>query len=156
MEVPMKRHASLLGFSLCLAVALAGIGCTGTDSVVDPDSNAVVTAESPVLLKVGRTQVWADCELFDSVVTPATFKPESGNFDRLYAGSFQDGMGLISESKPGDSDYNGGRWHVYGLRDGVPADKYAGACSDENFEAEDFVPTDMYFECPLLPRRGNK
>ena len=33
-----------------------------------------------------RPQTWADCELFDGVVTPATFNPASEPFDKLFAG----------------------------------------------------------------------
>ena len=59
-----------------------------------------------------RPQTWVDCERFDGVVTPANFDPESDPFDELYTGGngFLDGVPLISESKPGDQDYNGGRW----------------------------------------------
>ncbi|MCH7760820.1 hypothetical protein IIA15_05380, partial [candidate division TA06 bacterium] len=105
-----------------------------------------------------RPQTWADCELFDGVVTPATFDPRRDPFDELYAGGdgFRNGKPLISESKPGDADYNGGRWHLNVLKDGVPADKYknAGACRVEDLDLSDFRSTDQYFECPLLPRRG--
>lgn len=106
---------------------------------------------------LGRTQVWADGELFDSVVTPATFNPESDPFDELYtcgdAGTFKDGIGLISDAKPGDQDYNGGRWHLNVLKEGAPCD--GNADSFEDLNPDDFESTDMYFECPLLPRRGD-
>ncbi len=112
-----------------------------------------------------RPQTWVDCERFDGVVTPATFDPEAGPFDELYHGivtdvpvmtadGFKDGVPLISESKPGDRDYNGGRWHLNVLKSTVPVDRYADACSVEDLDLDDFVPTDNYFECPLLPRRG--
>ena len=103
-----------------------------------------------------RPQVWVDCELFNSVVTPATFDPESDPFDELYAGGngFLDGAPLISEAKPGDQDYNGGRWHKNILKEEVDPDKYADACSVEDLDLNDFVSTEDYFECPLLPRRG--
>jgi hypothetical protein len=89
-------------------------------------------------------------------VTPATFKPESDPFDELYAGGngFKNGVPLISESKPGDQDYNGGRWHLNVLKDGVSPDKYANACKVEDLDLGDFESTGDYFECPLLPRRG--
>ena len=60
-----------------------------------------------------RPQTWVDGELFNGVVTPATFDPANGKFDELYtcggpAGQgFGGGVPLISESKPGDQDYNG-------------------------------------------------
>jgi len=75
----------------------------------------VVFGSVPALWAQGgprpRPQTWVDCELFDGVVTRATFKPESDPFDELYTGGdgFKDGAPLISESKPGDQDYNGGR-----------------------------------------------
>lgn len=104
-----------------------------------------------------RPQTWVDCELFDGVVTPATFDPSSDPFDELYAGGngFKNGAPLISESKPGDQDYNGGRWHLNVLKAGVDPDKYANACAVEDLDLDDFDSTEDYFECPLLPRRGN-
>ncbi len=104
---------------------------------------------------LGRPDIWADCELFKSVVTPATFDPQSDPFDELYAASFKDGIGLISDSKPGDQDYNGGRWHMNALKAGVNPNKYNNACRVEDLDLNDFESTGNYFECPLLPRRGN-
>ncbi|MCZ6653101.1 MAG: hypothetical protein O7D91_08735 [Planctomycetota bacterium] len=103
-----------------------------------------------------RPQTWVDCELFNGIVTPAMFDPESDPFDELYAGGngFLDGAPLISEAKPGDQDYNGGRWHKNILKEEVEPDKYAHACSVEDLDLNDFVSTEDYFECPLLPRRG--
>ena len=76
-----------------------------------------------------RPQTWVDGELFDGVVTRATFDPAKGRFDELYKGGsgFKDGVPLISESKPGDQDYNGGRWHLNLLKTGVDPDKYMNA-----------------------------
>ncbi len=105
-----------------------------------------------------RPQTWVDCELFNGVVTPATFDPESDPFDELYTGGsgFLDGVPLISESKPGDRDYNGGRWHRNDLKEGVDPDKYADACSVEELDLDDFESTEDYFECPLLPVPHNR
>ena len=93
------------------------------------------------------------------MVTIATFKP-NGPFDELYAGGngFLDGVPLISESGPGDKDYNGGRWHLNVLKAGVDPDLYSdsGACSVEDLDPNDFMSTDVYFECPLFPRRGRR
>lgn len=84
------------------------------------------------------------------------FKPTAGNFDELYNGiTFKDGIGDISESKPGDMAFNEGRWHVNVLKEGVDADKYLEVCGVEDFDLEDFMPTLIYFECPLRPIRGN-
>ena len=103
-----------------------------------------------------RPQSWADCELFDGVVTP-TDLPVKGNFDELYVSpaGFRDGVNLISDSKPGDADYNGGRWHMNVLKGSVDPAKYAGSCTVEDLDLGDFNSTDNYFVCPLLPRRGH-
>jgi hypothetical protein len=103
-----------------------------------------------------RPQLWADCELFQSIVTPATFHPDNGPFDELYMNpnGFKDGVPLISESKPGDQDFNGGRWHRNVLKSDVPAGKYAEACDIDDLDLSDFESTNDYFECPVLPRRG--
>ncbi len=119
---------------------------------------AIPTAASAKALP--RPQTWVDGELFNGVVTPATFDPANGNFDELYnadaAGcSFKNGAPLISESKPGDQDYNGGRWHLNVLdRSKVDCTVYEDADSVEDLNTDDFIPMNVYFECPLLPRRG--
>ncbi len=141
-----------------LAIAVMVIsGCQNESNVVSHDNP--ISSEVTSLLKGGpnaRPQTWADCELFAGLVTPATFKPASDPFDELYAGGngFKDGVPLISESKPGDQDYNGGRWHMNVLKAGVDPDKYANACKVEDLDLNDFDSTSNYFECPLLPRRG--
>jgi len=117
-----------------------------------PSDDAASNARGPR----PRPSSWADCERFAGVVTPATFDPASGNFDELYMGGngFKGDVPLISESKPGDQDYNGGRWHANLLKMGVDPDKYEDACSVEDLDLDDFMSTSNYFECPLLPRRG--
>ena len=123
-----------------------------------PVANASSTTVSALQGPRPRPETWADRQRFAGVVTPATFDPGHGNFDELYAipgGGFKDGVPLISESKPGDQDYNGGRWHMNVLRAGVDPSKYAMADRVEDLDLEDFESTANYFECPLLPRRGN-
>ncbi len=104
----------------------------------------------------GRPQAWVDGQLFDGVVTPAHFDPASEPFDELYTcdgvGMFKDGVPLISEAKPGDQDYNGGRWHLNIFIEGASCDGTAD--SVEDLTLADFESTDLYFECPLLPVRG--
>ena len=128
-------------------------------------SMLAVTA-APALAQGGprpRPQTWVDGELFNGVVTPATFDPASDPFDKLYVACddgtddalFQDGVPLISESKPGDQDYNGGRWQQNVLKEGVDCDKYNFAAGVEDLDLDDFEPNGNYFECPLLPSRGN-
>ena len=104
-----------------------------------------------------RPETWVDGERFGGVVTPATFDPANGNFDELYmcgaAGTFKDGVPLISDAGPGDTDYNGGRWHLNVLKPGRTCPSTAD--SDQDLNLDDFMSTSTYFECPLLPRRGN-
>jgi hypothetical protein len=144
-------------------VFVVNSGCQEEHDLVSQDNN--LAPEVKPLLKGGpnsRPQAWVDCELFDGVVAPATFNPQSDPFDELYAGGngfngFKGGVPLVSESKPGDRDYNGGRWHKNVLRVGVDPNKYvnANACSVEDLDLNDFQSTGDYFECPLLPRRRN-
>lgn len=128
----------------------------GVKEISSTTSTSKISSTISSLKTLPRPTTWVDCELFAGVVTPATFKPEAGNFDELYAGGngFQDDSPLISESKPGDLDYNGGRWHLNVLKVGIAADKYQDACTVEDLDLDDFMSTDQYFECPLLPRRG--
>jgi hypothetical protein len=147
----MNKLKSLIGISAVITVLFL-VGCETSNGV-----DAVGEQESPTLLKVGRTNVWADCQLYASVVTPANFNPNSDPFDQLYSAdftSFKDGIGLISESKPGDQDYNGGRWHLNVLKSTVDPNKYINACIVEDLDLNDFESTQIYFECPLLPRRN--
>ena len=137
--------------------AMVSVGCEQSSNILAQENSS--NSEATSFFKANpRPQIWADCELFNSVVTPATFKPQSEPFDELYTGGngFRNGTPLISDTKPGDQDYNGGRWHLNVLKEGVDPDKYANACSDEELDLNDFISTTNYFECPLLPRRGNK
>jgi hypothetical protein len=101
-----------------------------------------------------RPATWVDGERFAGVVTPATFDPANGNFDELYmctdGSTFKDSVPLISESGPGDQDYNGGRWHL-----NVSTNCDPTADSVEDLDLSDFQSTNTYFECPLLPLRGD-
>ena len=56
--------------------------------------------------------IWADGMEFRTVGTPGNF-PMKGPKDGLYVFDGLMGQNPISESKPGDRDYNGGRWQVY-------------------------------------------
>jgi hypothetical protein len=104
---------------------------------------------------IPTAQIWADCMTFRTVATPTSLNPGHGPFDELYTtpDGFKDGIMSISEAKPGDADYNGGRWHVNELAPGVDPSKYENACSVEDLDLADFVSTDTYFVCPLLPIR---
>jgi hypothetical protein len=145
------RALTLLASLSAMAIGLVPTGCD-RDMTTGP-------AESTTVSKVTRGMIWADGELFRTNGTPATFSGTTGNYDELYNtggnGTFADGVMAISEAKPGDSDYNGGRWHVNLLNADVDPEKYADATSVEDLDLADFTSTTTYFECPLRPQRGN-
>ena len=139
-----------------LMVALAATVACQEATPSAPELAVPQFSHAPKVVPPPRPQTWVDGELFNGVVTPAHFDPTSDAFDELYAGGngFKDDKPLISESKPGDQDYNGGRWHLNVLKGSVDPDKYANADKFEDLDVNDFMSTDVYFECPLLPRRG--
>jgi hypothetical protein len=59
--------------------------------------------------------IWCDGRLFGVTVTPKDV-PLKGPFDKLYNFAEElsglEGQRSVSESCPGDRDYNGGRWEV--------------------------------------------
>jgi hypothetical protein len=138
-------------------------------------SLAVLWAEAPVYAG-GAARVpdaiWAGGELYDTIGTPTVFRtPPANSTDTLYnfGMSGLQGQRSVSESAPGDPDFNGGRWSIkivvftsagHSLfdpdGDGIvnfemvsQADVLQQA-SQGNLTIMD---TDIYFECPLLPRR---
>lgn len=116
----------------------------------------VFTATSVINAQGNRPagRIWSHCEVYGTLGTNTAFKPGHGPFDELYNGAnFKDGVGAISESAPGDTDFNGGRWHVNSLKDGVDPNKYSDACSVDDLDLNDFESTSTYFECPMLPLR---
>ena len=151
---------------LCSLVLLRAVGgCLEGDGVTTPVDEAVPFFGAPQFSHIPpgpppRPQTWVDGELFNGVVTPAHFDPASDPFDQLYTcggnGMFLDDVPLISDSKPGDQDYNGGRWHLNVFVDGDSCDGTADGDGASSFNVADYVSTDVYFECPLLPvRRRN-
>ncbi len=148
-------------FSIFMLTLLLTIGCSTQDEMPNNlnsfEENGFslieqLTSDALISAKRPRPTIWADCQKYSGVVVPANFKPVSDSFDELYAmpeATFKDGAPLISDSKPGDQDYNGGRWHLNVLKDGVDPTKYANACKEEDLDPADFEATDSYFGCPL-------
>jgi hypothetical protein len=71
----------------------------------------VVGFALPALAQVGPPggMIYAHDEAYRVIATPRDL-PNQGPFDTLYfLGS---GLAAVSESAPGDPDYNGGRWEV--------------------------------------------
>jgi hypothetical protein len=130
-------------------------GCQdGLVSTESSDASVYVAGNSESLSKGPAGLIWADGELFRTLGTPTEFNPDHGPFDRLFKGSFKDDIGAISESKPGDADFNGGRWETWVLKQGVMTD-YSNADSVDDLNLNDFELEGKYFECPLAPQRGN-
>jgi hypothetical protein len=164
----MNRVIKILG--ICAIAAFIFTGCTkenplGFSDDITPahevDGSALLalpgnaTPQPAQAVKGNKDKVpaiWGDCQLFATIGTTTSFKPTAGNFDELYNGAnFKNGVGAVSESKPGDQDFNGGRWHVNTLKAGVDPDKYNNVCRVEDIDHADFVSTSTYFECPMLP-----
>ena len=146
----MKKLLSLM----LLLPLIAIFGCSPNEEPIDPN------VSNEANLKANRNSnsarhapaIWSDCDTYGTLATKTSFKPTAGNFDEIYVGAmFKNGLGAISESHPGDQDYNGGRWHVNTLKAGVDMTKYWDACSVEDLDLSDFESTDVYFECPMLP-----
>ena len=153
-------------WTVCLGLGVLVMTMAGCEAQLPARPSGLEVGSGATL---ARPSTWVDTELFAGVVTPATFNPESDPFDELYTAGgpncsgdpddpdefvgFKNGVPLISESKPGDRDYNGGRWHL-NIISGVDCDEYDDADTLDDLILTDFESTNMYFECPLLPRRG--
>ena len=118
--------------------------------------------------------IWAHDELYDTVATDTTFmSPPLHSTDVIYSFMMSglDGQRSVAEYAPGDREYNGGRWNVqlvfytditiYGDTDGdgvvdselTNADAVEDAADNGLLE---IMPANFYFECPLIPNRGNR
>lgn len=90
--------------SIRLAPALAGL------------SLAAVGFAAPAQAGVSGPAFWIDGTLYRTVATPTdlsgTGAPDS-TFDAIY--SFGGAQRNVAEAKPGDRDFNGGRWQVHQL-----------------------------------------
>jgi hypothetical protein len=116
--------------------------------------------------------VWAHDALYDVVGTDTNFRsPPGHSLDVLFnfGMSGLTGQRSVSESAPGDRDYNGGRWAVTPvefteLGKMIHDPDGDGQVDFELTNAEQVLhhaelghliihPPVRYFECPLLPRR---
>lgn len=89
----MRRFATSL-----LAAALLGIAVSGAAAAGGPPSPGF----------------YVDGTLYATVGTPTDFLGTGApahSYDRIYA--LGDGLRNVAESKPGDRDFNGGRWLVF-------------------------------------------
>ncbi len=56
--------------------------------------------------------IWADGMMFRTVAAPNNL-PGHGPKDGIYVFQGLEGQDPVAEARPGDQDYNGGRWQVY-------------------------------------------
>ena len=116
--------------------------------------------------------IWANNNIYDTVLTDTAFHlPPVHSTDVLYNFMISGlaGQRAVSESAPGDRNYNGGRWSVK-LAVFTDAGKAVhdpdgdGIVNFELTNADDLlehyrlghleiIDTAIYFECPLLPRK---
>lgn len=89
----MFKHQLILVVAVLMLTA--GLSTTGSAQVGPPAPDAI----------------WADGVLYATVATP-TMLPDHGPKDSLFVFQNLEGQAAVSESKPGDRDYNGGRWQV--------------------------------------------
>jgi hypothetical protein len=98
-RTPMFRTAPAAILAAVPAAALAGLALAG-----------------PAQAGVSGPAFWIDGELYRTVATPTdlsnTGAPDS-TFDAIY--SFAGNQRNVAEAKPGDRDFNGGRWQVHQL-----------------------------------------
>jgi hypothetical protein len=114
--------------------------------------------------------IWANDRIYDTVLTDTSFiSPPEHSTDTLYnfGMSGLGGQRPVSDSAPGDSDYNGGRWSVKIVAFTAQGKAVHDPDGDGNVNFEltnaqavldhealghiTIMDTTVYFECPLLP-----
>jgi hypothetical protein len=105
---------------------------------------------------------FADGDLYRTVGTPTDFSATgapAGSYDAIFV--FADGATPVAEAKPGDRDYNGGRWRVYSVTWTDPMDAKQLTSAEEVAMYEGMgkltiAATAVAFECPVIPIRGGR
>lgn len=104
---------------------------------------------------------YVDGGQYRTVGTPTDFGHTGApdhSYDRIFA--LGDGLLNVAEAKPGDRDYNGGRWMVFGVTWHVTP--YQLVSAEEVWAAqvagELTVDEDPMrrFECPVIPLGGRR
>ena len=98
--------------------------------------------------------IYAHDVAYRTVATPRDLPPH-GKFDTIYV--LGDGLAAVSESAPGDRDYNGGRWEVRPVEfltispmQFTNAEDIRAAADRGEVRIGDVV---RRFECPLIRAR---
>jgi hypothetical protein len=104
---------------------------------------------------------YVDGAQYRTVGTPTDFADTgapSHTYDAIYA--LGGGLLNVAEAKPGDRDYNGGRWQVYGIEWHVAAYQLtsAEAVRVAHVEGELTIADQPLrsFECPVIPVAGRR
>lgn len=128
-------------------------------------------AAAAMLLSVAATSVaaggppslafYVDDARYRTVGTPTDFShtgAPASSFDRIYV--LGDGLINVAEAKPGDRDYNGGRWMVLPVTWHVAPVQLTSAEQVEAMAANGSLsiadaPVKL-FECPVIPVGGRR
>lgn len=103
---------------------------------------------------------YVDDALYRTVGTPTDFSATGApahSFDTIYA--LGNDLMNVAESKPGDRDYNGGRWVVVPIIwhiDPVQFTNDAQILAAEAAGDIDFGAPVKYFECPVIKLQPNR
>ena len=114
---------------------------------------AVAVSSSAAIAQVGPPggTIYAHDVAYRTVATPKDLPPH-GKFDAIYV--LGNDLAAVSESAPGDRDYNGGRWEVRLVTFlTIPPTQFTNAEDLREAEAQgqvSFSEVVRRFECPLI------
>lgn len=100
---------------------------------------------------------YVDGHLYRTIGTPTDFSATgapAASYDAIFV--FTDGATPVAEAKPGDRDFNGGRWrvHLVTWTDSMAATQLTSAEEIALYESLGKLTisaTDVAFECPVIP-----
>ena len=102
---------------------------------------------------------YVDGERYRTVGTPTDFShtgAPASSFDRIYA--LGDGLANVAEAKPGDRDFNGGRWMVLPVTWHTAPVQLTSAEQVEAYADAGWLTIAanpvLEFECPVIPVGG--
>lgn len=133
-------------------------------------TGSVASAQGGGATVVLEGAIWAHGDLYGTVATPTAFRnAPRHSTDVIYSFMLNgiQGQRSVSETAPGDRDYNGGRWDVHFAVYTMPGETYFDGDGDgivdfeltsaEEVLAEEaagnltIIKANFYFVCPLLP-----
>ena len=146
-------------FVAAIAIGFGGIVAAGTAAGAGPGNGAG---------GVTGPAFYVDGELYRTVGTPTDFAgtgAPASSFDTIYA---LPGVPNVAEAKPGDRDFNGGRWQVHAVSfdDFGVALSAADANNSGTFDSAEEVEVAIElglahdegvvksFQCPVIHSKG--